>query len=66
MYWSLCLEVLVLIRFVANSSLALISARATVTSLDVLSMLIASYLYLLCQGTVLFAFNLFLPLTKFS
>lgn len=32
------------------SSLALISARATVTSLDVLTMLISSYLYLLCQG----------------
>lgn len=34
----------------AVNSLALISARATVTSLDVLSMLIASYLYLLCQA----------------
>ncbi|KAF8875714.1 L-Aspartase-like protein [Gymnopilus junonius] len=32
------------------NSLALISARATVTSLDVLSMLMASYLYLLCQA----------------
>ena len=49
----------------ADSSLALISARATVTSLDVLSMLIASYLYLLCQGIMLFA-SFFLPLTKFS
>ena len=35
------------------SSLALISARATVTSLEVLSMLTASYLYLLCQGMVI-------------
>ncbi|KAF8806411.1 phenylalanine ammonia-lyase [Phlegmacium glaucopus] len=34
----------------AVNSLALISARATVTSLDVLSMLISSYLYLLCQA----------------
>lgn len=33
-----------------GSSLALISARATVTALDVLTMLIASYLYILCQG----------------
>ena len=51
----------------ANSSLALISARATVTSLDVLSMLIASYLYLLCQGMVLLAlFAFFFLLTEFS
>ncbi|KAJ7596029.1 L-Aspartase-like protein [Mycena floridula] len=34
----------------AVNSLALISARATVTSLDVLSMLISSYLYILCQA----------------
>ncbi|KIY73137.1 phenylalanine ammonia-lyase [Cylindrobasidium torrendii FP15055 ss-10] len=34
----------------AVNSLALISARATVTSLDVLSILMASYLYLLCQA----------------
>ncbi|KAF8967831.1 L-Aspartase-like protein [Flammula alnicola] len=34
----------------AINSLALISARATLTSLDVLSMLTASYLYLLCQA----------------
>ncbi|KAF8910396.1 L-Aspartase-like protein [Mucidula mucida] len=34
----------------AINSLALISARATVTSLDVLSMLMSSYLYLLCQA----------------
>ncbi|KAF9481550.1 phenylalanine ammonia-lyase [Pholiota conissans] len=34
----------------AVNSLALISARATVTALDVLSMLMASYLYLLCQA----------------
>jgi phenylalanine ammonia-lyase len=33
-----------------QSSLALISARATINSLDVLSMLTASYLYLLCQA----------------
>ena len=32
------------------SSLALISARATITSLEVLSILISSYLYALCQG----------------
>lgn len=32
------------------SSLALISARATINSLDVLMMLTASYLYVLCQG----------------
>jgi phenylalanine ammonia-lyase len=32
------------------SSLALISARATINALDVLSMLTASYLYLLCQA----------------
>jgi phenylalanine ammonia-lyase len=34
----------------ALSSLALISARATITSTEVLSMLVATYLYLLCQG----------------
>ncbi|CAK5281746.1 unnamed protein product [Mycena citricolor] len=34
----------------AVNSLALISARATINSLDVLSMLIASYLYVLCQA----------------
>jgi phenylalanine ammonia-lyase len=34
----------------ASSSLALISARATITSLDVLSMLMSSYLYILCQA----------------
>ncbi|KAF5321526.1 hypothetical protein D9619_001870 [Psilocybe cf. subviscida] len=34
----------------AVNSLALISARATVTSLDVLTMLMSSYLYLLCQA----------------
>ncbi|PPQ97378.1 hypothetical protein CVT26_006612 [Gymnopilus dilepis] len=34
----------------AVNSLALISARATVTALDVLSMLAATYLYLLCQA----------------
>jgi phenylalanine ammonia-lyase len=33
-----------------QSSLALISARATINALDVLSMLTASYLYLLCQA----------------
>lgn len=33
-----------------KSSLALISARATINALEVLSMLIASYLYLLCQA----------------
>ncbi|KAF9529392.1 L-Aspartase-like protein [Crepidotus variabilis] len=34
----------------AVNSMALVSARATITSLDVLSMLMASYLYLLCQA----------------
>ncbi|KAF8897039.1 L-Aspartase-like protein [Gymnopilus junonius] len=34
----------------AVNSLALISARATITALDVLSMLSATYLYLLCQA----------------
>ncbi|KAK2463218.1 hypothetical protein APHAL10511_004873 [Amanita phalloides] len=34
----------------AVNSLALISARATVTSLEVLTCLIASYLYILCQA----------------
>ncbi|EIM82653.1 phenylalanine ammonia-lyase [Stereum hirsutum FP-91666 SS1] len=34
----------------AVNSLALISARATVNALDVLSMLTASYIYLLCQA----------------
>ena len=33
-----------------HSSLALISARATINSLEVLSILTASYLYVLCQG----------------
>ncbi|KIM47098.1 hypothetical protein M413DRAFT_422798 [Hebeloma cylindrosporum] len=42
----------------AVNSLALISARATVTSLDVLSMLTASYLYLLCQAMDLRALRL--------
>jgi len=36
--------------FIVSSSLALISARATINALDVLSMLTASYLYLLCQA----------------
>ena len=36
--------------FFEISSLALISARATINALDVLSMLTASYLYLLCQA----------------
>ena len=35
------------------SSLALISARATINSLEVLSILISSYLYALCQGLTL-------------
>ncbi|KAF8070520.1 L-Aspartase-like protein [Lyophyllum atratum] len=34
----------------AVNSLALISARATISSLEVLSMLTASYLYILCQA----------------
>ncbi|KAH9976197.1 phenylalanine ammonia-lyase [Lactifluus volemus] len=34
----------------AVNSLALISARTTITSLEVLSMLVATYLYLLCQA----------------
>jgi phenylalanine ammonia-lyase len=36
------------------SSLALISARATINSLGVLSILISSYLYALCQGLTLY------------
>jgi phenylalanine ammonia-lyase len=36
--------------FVESSSLALISARATINALEVLSMLTSSYLYLLCQA----------------
>ena len=36
--------------FFEISSLALISARATINALDVLTMLTASYLYLLCQA----------------
>jgi phenylalanine ammonia-lyase len=35
-----------------SSSLALISARATINSLEVLTMLTASYIYALCQGTI--------------
>ncbi|PPQ88445.1 hypothetical protein CVT25_011571 [Psilocybe cyanescens] len=34
----------------AVNSLALISARATITSLDILSILISSYLYAICQA----------------
>ena len=41
---------LILVERNAPSSLALISARATITSIEVLSMLVATYLYLLCQG----------------
>lgn len=33
-----------------NSSLALISARATIQSIEVLSLLVASYIYTLCQA----------------
>jgi phenylalanine ammonia-lyase len=36
----------------AVNSLALISARATINSLEVLSNLTASYLYVICQGAV--------------
>lgn len=36
--------------FIEFSSLALISGRATINALDVLSMMTASYLYLLCQA----------------
>jgi phenylalanine ammonia-lyase len=43
--------VLMLIYF---SSLSLISARATINSLEVLSILISSYLYALCQGWILY------------
>ena len=34
----------------AVNSLALISARSTITSLEVLSILMSSYLYAICQG----------------
>lgn len=44
---------LILAKCYALSSLALISARATITSMEVLSMLVATYLYLLCQGKTL-------------
>jgi phenylalanine ammonia-lyase len=40
-------------KYHVPSSLALISARATITSIEVLSMLVATYLYLLCQGNTL-------------
>lgn len=36
-----------------RSSLALISARATITSIEVLTCLVASYMYILCQGKCL-------------
>ncbi|KAK7053312.1 Protein pal1 [Paramarasmius palmivorus] len=42
----------------AVNSLALISARATVASLDVLSILTATYLYILCQAVDLRALRL--------
>ena len=45
-----------------NSSLALISARQTLTSLEVLSILISSYLYVICQGLSCYSF----PPTSFS
>ena len=45
----LIVDVLMLIYI---SSLALVSARATINSLEVLSMLISSYLYALCQGSI--------------
>ncbi|PFH51550.1 hypothetical protein AMATHDRAFT_74899 [Amanita thiersii Skay4041] len=41
----------------AVNSLALISARATITSLEVLTTLVASYLYALCQAVDLRALN---------
>ncbi|KAJ8087889.1 transmembrane protein [Marasmius tenuissimus] len=37
----------------AVNSMALVSARATITSIDVLSILTATYLYNLCQGTLI-------------
>ncbi|KAJ7125080.1 L-Aspartase-like protein [Mycena epipterygia] len=42
----------------AVNSLALISGRATIDSLDILSLLIASYLYVLCQALDLRALQL--------
>ena len=45
-----------------NSSLALISARQTITSLEVLSILISSYLYAICQGLCCYSF----PATSLS
>ena len=44
------LVLLYIYLFFEISSLALISARTTINALDVLSMLTASYLYLLCQA----------------
>ena len=32
--------------------MALVAARATINAIDVLSMLMATYLYNLCQGTL--------------
>ena len=40
----------VVLSCLESSSLALISARATINALEVLSMLTSSYLYLLCQA----------------
>ena len=44
---------LIFAEYYVLSSLALISARATITSTEILSMLVATYLYLLCQGNIL-------------
>jgi phenylalanine ammonia-lyase len=40
------------------NSMALVSARATITSLDVLSLLVSSYLYILCQALDLRALHI--------
>ncbi|KAG8999424.1 hypothetical protein FRB90_012079 [Tulasnella sp. 427] len=42
----------------AVNSLALVSSRATITALDVLTMLVSSYLYILCQALDLRALNI--------
>lgn len=44
---------LFVVDLIVYSSLALISARQTINSLEILSLIISSYLYLLCQGNVL-------------
>lgn len=46
--------------------MALVSARATINAIDVLSMLMATYLYNLCQGTQIMESIIFTGLTSSS